>query len=435
MTPKELRESRANILTNARKLNDKVESEKRVMNGEEQAQWDTMMSDAADLKQRFEQAEKLVEFENSVKQQVEAPALGATQVQNRIEASGPSAQDRDQAFTAWTMHNSDMDVPENLRESAKKCGVRLDAKEFKFNLSNKSFAQIKNASGQNVTTVGDGGYLVPEGFVANLEAAMLAFGGVLNHADVLRTNSGNDLPWPMMNDTGNTGALLAEDAEATKLDLAFTSKTYSAYKYTSRLILVSQELLEDSAINIPNIVGAAAGERLGRALNTAATTGTGSSQPGGIVTGAAAGVTAAGVAAITTDEVKNLKRACDVAYRPNAKWMFHDDVAGYLMKLKDGQSNYIWEENYRSGDPAQLLGHDVVINNDMSSTITASDITVLFGDISKHKVRMVNDVRLYRMSERYREFDQDGFVAFMRFDSGVLNAGGNPIVKLTQAAS
>ena len=435
MTPKELREERAGIIANARQKHDEATKAGIEMTGEELAAWDAQMSDAADLLNKAERLEKLEKLEASIKTTSEASELGATQVQNRPESTGPSAQDRDQAFTAWTMHNSDMDVPENLRQSAEKCGVRLDAKEFKFNLSNRSFGQIKNASGQNVTTAGDGGYLVPEGFVANMEAAMLAFGGILNHADVLRTNSGNDLPWPMMNDTGNTGALLAEDAEATKLDLAFTSKTYSAYKYTSRLILVSQELLEDSAINIPNIVGAAAGERLGRALNTAATTGTGSSQPGGIVTGAAAGVTAAGVAAITTDEIKNLKRACDVAYRPNAKWMFHDDVAGYIMKLKDGQSNYIWEENYRSGDPAQLLGHDVVVNNDMSSTITASDITVLFGDISKHKVRMVNDVRLYRMSERYREFDQDGFVAFMRFDSGVLNAGGNPIVKLTQAAS
>ena len=433
MTPKELREERANIITNARQKHDEATKAGIEMSAEEMQVWDAQMLDAAKLLDQAERLEKLEKMEASLQTTPETPV--ATQIQNRVETDKPTRDDKDRAFAAWTLHTSDKNVPEDLRASAEKCGVNLNAKEFKFNLSNRSMPQIKAASGQNVGTAADGGYLVPEGFVNNLEVAMLHYGGILGCAEVMRTSSGNDLPWPTLDDTSNTGALLAEDAEATKLDAAFGQKVYNAYKFTSRLMLVSQELLEDSAFNIPGVIGSIAGERLGRALNTYATTGTGSSQPAGVVTGAAAGVTAAGTTAITTDEIKDMKRALDVSYRGNAKWMLHDTVAGYVMKLKDGQSNYIWEENYRSDDPARLLGKEVVINNDMSSTITASDITLLFGDFSKHKIRLVNDVRLYRMQERYREFDQDGFVAFMRFDSGVLNAGGDPIVKLTQAAA
>jgi HK97 family phage major capsid protein len=436
MSVKALREERASIIKNARAKHDEALKAGREMTGEELQAWDAQMADAAKLQEQIDRLVKLEAMEASLAEKAERSAdLQASHVRQPVERSDqPTSEDKDRAFAAWCMNSSGKFVPEDLQESANKCGVNLNAKEFKFNLSNRSFQQIKNASGQNVTTAADGGYLVPEGFVNNLEVAMLHYGGILGVADVIRTSSGNDLPWPTLNDTSNTGALLAEDAEVTKLDAAFGQTVYNAYKYTSRLMLVSQELMEDSAFNIPNVIGQIAGERLGRVLNTACTTADGSSKPAGIVTGAAAGVTAAATAAITTDEIKNLKRSVDIAYRPNAKWMMNDATAGYLLKLQDGQSNYIWEENYRSADPTRLLGHEVVINNDMAD-IGTSAVPIIFGDFSKHKIRMVNDVRLYRMQERYREFDQDGFVAFMRFDSGVLDAGGNPIKKMTMASS
>jgi hypothetical protein len=42
-------------------------------------------------------------------------------------------------------------------------------------------------------------------------------------------------------------------------------------------------------------------------------------------------------------------------------------------------------------------------------------------------------VRVRRLVERYADIDQIGFVAFMRSDSKVLNAGTNPLKYLIQA--
>jgi HK97 family phage major capsid protein len=59
--------------------------------------------------------------------------------------------------------------------------------------------------------------------------------------------------------------------------------------------------------------------------------------------------------------------------------------------------------------------------------------SLLFGVLPRYKVRRVRDVRMYRLTERYRDTDQDGFVAFMRLDGKLLNAGTCPVKHLLQA--
>ena len=44
-----------------------------------------------------------------------------------------------------------------------------------------------------------------------------------------------------------------------------------------------------------------------------------------------------------------------------------------------------------------------------------------------YKIRDVGVLRLRRLDERYAEKDQVGFLAFLRSDSRLLNAGQNPI--------
>jgi HK97 family phage major capsid protein len=57
---------------------------------------------------------------------------------------------------------------------------------------------------------------------------------------------------------------------------------------------------------------------------------------------------------------------------------------------------------------------------------------MLFGNLKKYKVRQVREIRMYRLQERYRDNDQDGFVAFGRQDGNLLDAGTAPVKKLTQ---
>lgn len=297
----------------------------------------------------------------------------------------------------------------------------------------KGWRSDKEARAQSVGTTTAGGYLVPEGFRRKIVEKMKAYGAVQNEAEVITTDTGNELPWPTNDDTSNVGALLAENTQVTEQDMAFGIAQLDAYKYTSKLVRVSIEFLQDvDWINAEDFLARKFAERLARIKNQHFTTGTGTAQPNGIVTGAVSGVTAAGVAAITVDELIDLQHSIDPAYRTDsAAFMFNDAVLKATRKLKDGNNNYLWQPSVQAGVPSQFLGARYIINNDMAVPATGVK-SVLYGDFrAGYVVRVVRGIQQLRLDERYADYFQVGFVAFERADADVQDSSAYKA--LTQA--
>jgi HK97 family phage major capsid protein len=235
-----------------------------------------------------------------------------------------------------------------------------------------------------------------------------------------------------VNDTSNVGALLSENVQDSEQDVTFGNLTLDAYKYTSKIVRVSVELMQDSAFNMGSVLGSLLGERLGRIQNTHATTGTGSSQPNGVITASTLGKTAAATGAVTMDELLDLQASVDPAYRMGSTWMFNDATRNEIRQLKSTDSVYHWSPGAIAGDPDRLFTSPVVINQDMASMATTTK-PVLYGQLSKYLMREVLGVTLVRMNERYADYHQVAFVAIMRFDGDLLDAGTNPVKYLQMA--
>ena len=171
---------------------------------------------------------------------------------------------------------------------------------------------------------------------------------------------------------------------------------------------------------VPSLLG----ERLGRIQAAQFTTGTGSSQPEGVVVGSAVGPTTASATALTADEIIDLIHGIDPSYRvgPSVGFMMHDGIVKVIRKLKTTDLQYIWQPGLQS-QPDMIFGYPYTINQNMQATVASATKTMLFGDFSKFIIRDVATVSLYRLEERYRDVDQTGFIAFMRSDSVVSNSG------------
>lgn len=453
VTAKALREKRAEVYTSVRALADRANDEKHDWNQEDEEEWKRVNSEYDALTRQIELRERVERLESEERSSDPPSPPG----RENPGSPGPDGRGgstpgeaRALALRAWFRHQAGVDLTDDEIEACRSVGMnpsrrelrldlnptqRLRAVQERFRRSHPS--QVDVRAGLNVGTDAEGGYTVPEGFVNNLEANMLYFGPMMQVADIIRTDSGNDLPWPTADDTSNTGAQLDEATTiGTSVDPSFAVITWKAFKFSSKLVKVSAELLEDSAFDLAMTVSEMLGQRLGRILNTKFTTGAGGgTTPGGIVTDASAGVTAAGTTAITTDEIINLEHSVDIAYRRNAAYMMHDNVMLYIRKLKDSENRYLFQSNLREGAPDQINGRPVYINNDMASSITASAKTVLFGQLDKYKVRQVREIRLRRLVERYADTDEEGFVAFLRADGHLLDAGTAPVKYLVQAAS
>jgi HK97 family phage major capsid protein len=427
MTLKELLEQRGKLAARMQELAGRQDK----WTEEDRANWKAINDDYNALMEKITVAQRAEEVARQIAatQPEPTPAAPPAAPAQRQEIT---AETRALAFQGWSRIGTRLGVTEAQRDAMHLCGVEAGG-EVVFRLN--ANAERRTAYPMNLTDA-NGGYTNPDGFVANFEQALLAFGGPRQVADIIRTATGNDLKWPSANDTGNKGALLAEETtmgDAVKPTVG--SKTFNAYKMSSTPILISFELLQDSAFNLANYAGQWCGERIGRIEADYYTTGSGSAQPQGYVTGATSGLTSASATAVTVDELLALQHSVDPAYRngPGVSWAMNDTTLLALRKLKDGNGVYLWQPGIQANVPDMLLGNRLLINQSMANMASGTK-AIAFGDFSKFKIRDVAEVRMIRLNELYAATDQVGFIAFHRTDSGVLDAGTHPIKVITQHA-
>jgi HK97 family phage major capsid protein len=439
MDVNELRQKRAKIWEDQMQpLLAKAESEKRDLTAEEDAQYRTMSDDMAKLKRQIEREEdsqriaaELAEFQRSHGDKDDDD-------QHAQRPGAPTEEQRMMALRSWLTVGTKLEVRgADQIKAAKLCGISLDAKEIGFRLERNARKVLKEFRALSAVTGNLGAYTIPEGFIPNLEVAMLAEGGVRLVADVMRTTTGNELPWPTASDLANEGEILAENTSiGASVDPAFGVVTLNAYKYSSKPIMVPYELLEDTFFDLPGQLGTWTAERIARIQNTHFTTGDGNGKPNGILTASTAGPTTASATAIISDELLDLVHSVNPVYRgPGAGFMFHDSVLLALRKLKESTTNaYIWAPGLQAGAPDTLLSYPYTINQKMPSAIEANAKIALFGQLSKYKIRDVNEIRMIRLNERYADLDQVAFLAFMRSDGDLLDAGSHPVKHLLMHA-
>lgn len=388
----ELREKQQKIVADARECLNQIDDADETRAKELEEQHDKFMVEYDELEKRAERIAKTEEREKAFQS---APA------QNPGGAPEGEQRTYEDAFHAYLVRGRS----------------ELSAEDKQLLMETR--AQSTGAT--------EGAELIPEGFVAELVKSMKAFGPMLDPGVTrqITTSSGNALPWPTMDDTSNKGAILAENTADTELDVAFGTKQLDAYKYTSKIIRVSEEILQDDAVGLEGIIRDAMAERLGRIVNEHLTTGTSTGQPNGIVTASSLGSTAASGTAVTFDDLIDLFHSVDPSYRadPSTAFMFNDSTLKAFRKLKDSNGNFIWQPaDVRTGSPATLLGETFVINQDMAD-IGLSARSIVYGAMNRYIVRRVREFSLKRLVERYAEFYQVGFLGFGRFDGELLDTG------------
>lgn len=418
-----LREQQAKIVADARAALDSITDdtdEARV--SELETQFDTAMAEHDQIEERANRLERLAKLEQEAEDRANAGD------HRRPGGDGETA-------------GEDSHTPPEYKEVFKRAiahGISELSKEDREVLREHREKLPEEIRAQTSGTDASGGYTVPTEFSGEIDKQMAIWGPMWD-ADVCRelnTSNGREIEWPTVNDTGNTGRTKAENASVDDDgtdDVVFGQALLNAYVHDTGMVRIPIELLQDSAFDIEALMNDLFGERLGRLANSVLTIGDGSGDPNGVATASSLGVTAAGVAAITGDELIDLLHSVDAAYRasPKCRWMFNDTTLATIRKLKDGDGNYLWQMgDVRSAEPNTLLGKPYSVNQAVASVATGNR-SVLFGDFSRYMVRKVNGFQVLTLRERYAEIFQVGMVGFKRFDGELLNSAA--IKHLVQA--
>jgi HK97 family phage major capsid protein len=282
----------------------------------------------------------------------------------------------------------------------------------------------------STTTATEGGYTVATEFSRTLIEAMKAAYAVRSVASTIQTSTGAQMLFPTADSTAEEGEIVGQNASATLGETTFGQASMDVFKYSSKSIALPFELLQDSMFNVESYIQNLLNLRIGRIHNKHHTTGTGSGQPRGIVTAAAAGKvgTTGSATTVSYDDLVDLEHSVDPYYRSAGKWMMHDDTLKALRKLKDTQGRPIFVPGYEQGNPGgapdRLLGREIIINQNMP-VMAANAKSILFGDFSKYLIRDVMDTTLFRMTDSaYTLKGQVGFVAFQRSGANMVDIGG-----------
>lgn len=419
MSLQKLREEYSAKAAKAREILDRP---KEQWTAEASAEVDSIYAELDKIQAQIDRYESLIKRTDGL----EASARERSIVSGRSvdeEAHRISVERR--AFAAWARMGRE--ALQNVSDEQVKQQIQLG---FRLGMQNA-------AVGTNTA----GGYTVQTDVATDVIQRLKAYGGVRNVARALSTAQGNSILYPTTDDTANTGELLAEGATAATQDVSFGGVTIGAYKWSSKVVPVSIELLQDSAVDVEGLIMDLISTRLARIQNTYFTTGTGTAQPLGIATAAASGGSKVGATGQTTsvtyDDLVDVEHAIDPAYRQRGTcgWMFHDTTLKVLKKLKDTMNRPLWRPAVTGGDAADILGYRYDVNQDMP-TMAASAKSIIFGDYSRYIVRDVMEVSMMRFDDSaYASKGQVGFLAFQRSDGKWVDSGNSAIAYYQNSAT
>lgn len=253
-------------------------------------------------------------------------------------------------------------------------------------------------------------------------------------ATVYRTDNGRAFEIPRIDDTAQTGELVAQNAAlATNItDPTVDSVTLQAYIYDSGIVKLPVMLARDAAFSLDQWLAPQLSRRTVRKYGLDLTTGDGTNKPNGVIAGGTVGKTCASATAFTYNETLDLIHSVNRWYRRNpaeCRFMMNDATLLYLKKMVDGAGNPLWNAgNVGAGIPATLDGYQYVINPHMAD-VGASAKFMAFGNFKEgYAVRIVNDIQVVFLDQLYMANLQYGYISYIELDGEVTNAAAYKVM-------
>jgi HK97 family phage major capsid protein len=233
-------------------------------------------------------------------------------------------------------------------------------------------------------------------FTAQVIEAMRVRSDFFSKARLLTTGSGETMEWPVKNGRP-TAAQVSENTAYGKSDESWSKTNVGAYKY-GVIVEATNEIIDDSQLDILGILAQDAGEAVADKVMSDLMVGNGTSKPWGWVTRSTGAVNAANLAGVSTDNLIDLQHSILRPYRKNAVFMTSDSAVQSLRKLKDTTGNYIWQPSLQAGAPDTILGTAILTDPNIVTSGAGAKVLV-YGDPSKYLIRQVKNLRVVRSDE------------------------------------
>ena len=379
---KKMRENREEKVKALENVLNAAKTENRAMTAEEQASFDAIEKEIADIDKTIEAEER------------------AAKAKNTRETGDNGAEQKTQ---------------EELEERA----------FVKYVLG--AAAGLEERAGELNLTMANNGAIVPTSIANKIIKKVKDISPILSRATVYYRTG--ELKVPVY------GASSGHDVKVAYSD-DFTELTADAGKFTSvdlkgylvgALTLIGRKLKTNAMFNVTDFIVNYMAEEIAAFLEGELLNGTTSKMEGALST--TNEKTAAAAAAITADELIDLQAKVKQAFQSDACWIMHPETFTAVKKLKDGQNRYLLQDDFTGEFPYRLLGKPVFVSDNMPKIATGAK-TVLYGDMSGLSVKIAEQLEIEVLREKYATQHAIGVVAWMEVDSKVTDSQRMAVLKM-----
>jgi HK97 family phage major capsid protein len=273
-------------------------------------------------------------------------------------------------------------------------------------------------------TTTEGGYLVPDDEYGSI-IAKRDEESIISKLGLMRVTTNRDkYNFPTENASLAKFTLVAEEGaiSAAEEEPTFAQVSVPVYKFT-KLIKISEELLEDENSNLEAFLTNAIGRAVADTENYYALIGAGSTEPQGAFVGGTAGLSFDSASAIGAAEIPELMGKLGSPYHTGAAWVMDPATWFYLKGLSGNPFVFTSGVARLSGtvDGPTLEGYPVVLNSNVAN-IAASAKSLMFGNFNYMGFVTNRGLRIRRLNELYADTGQVGILATYRFGCAVLQA-------------
>ena len=402
----EMKQKRAALVKEARKLLDTAETENRELTGEETQKYEEMMKDVDSWGTKIEREESLRKMEETLKEPEEKTP---TQTKDPEERKEPQAtEEYRKSFERFLRHGQSVLTEKEVRAM-----------------------QAEDPEG--------GGYLVaPQQFVSEMLKAVDNTVFMRTLARKFSLGKAESLGVPKL-DTDFTSADWVSELDTGDEDTLDFGKRELRPHALSKLVKLSNKLIRNSVTPIESMVRERLAYVFSTTMENAYLNGTGLQQPLGIFVASDDGIstgrdvsTGNTTTSIKADGLIEAKYTLATPYLRNARWVFHRDALKQIRKLKDGEGQYLWQPGITGDRVDNILGIPVITSEYAPNTFTAGLYVGLLGDFSYYWIADALDMQVQRLVELYAATNQIGYLARLESDGApVLESA---FVRVTLAA-
>jgi len=382
---KKLKEQRVKHIEDARAIS---EAGGENLSSDDQVKFDEHMKRASDIQDRIEREEKLLAAEKDLGT-VPEEERAVEHAQGKVADSSISQEEKkEQLFRSWIADGVDGLQRHEYRDLA-----------------------------ANVMTAG-GSFIPPVKWINKLIQAVDNKVFLRQLGTTFQLNGAHSMGVPTLETDPSAASWTSEVPSAPTADSTMaTGGREMKPSPLIKLLKASKFLLRHSVISVDTLILDRLAYLFSIAEEAGYFTGTGASQPLGMYTASDYGIstgrdvsTGNTTTAMTFDGLIEAKYTLNDQYINNSSWIFHSDGMKQLVKIKDGDGNYIWRESVSAGEPDKLLGRPVRTSAYNPNTFTTGLYVGIIGDLSYYWICDSLQLELQRLVEKYALTRQVGFL-------------------------